>query len=535
MSSYLVASSVVALLVALFNGLLAGSVLASARGERRRLLFACGPVGVALFATGWFVLLVEPRTKAALHVATSLCALLSVSGFALDALLDLGPTPARRRLLTALAPLGLALTAASGWLAAAYGSSFPSVLFQVLGLALVALLGTTRLLLCRHESAPLRQLSRHVVALVVASLLVLALRTVLELSYGQPVGSAVSLCIILAAETVTLSYILHERVSVHLPVSRTLTYAVLSGIVAFAAVAAFRALGSPVDLAQVATTVAVVLLAALLFIGLGQPLSNAFELLLFPKQVRMSGLLSAARSETAALRSRLERAERLAIAGELAASIAHEIKNPLAAVHGYAQLLTGHGPHLPPERRAAFDKALRIIREESDRIDARVAELLNLARAPRSQQPEARLLDVSRVVLEAVAVAEGEPGFPPIAPRLELALKAAVDEDALRGVLLNLLKNAAEATPPGSGGRIEVVAWGEPERVVVEVSDEGQGLGGVEPEQLFRAFYTTKAGGTGLGLAISRSAVEAGGGQLVLRPREDRTGAIARVELPRGS
>ena len=67
---------------------------------------------------------------------------------------------------------------------------------------------------------------------------------------------------------------------------------------------------------------------------------------------------------------------------------------------------------------------------------------------------------------------------------------------------------------------------------MIEVRDEGQGLGEVDREQLFRPFYTTKTGGTGLGLAISRSAIEAAGGRLSLLPREDKPGAVARVVLP---
>jgi C4-dicarboxylate-specific signal transduction histidine kinase len=114
---------------------------------------------------------------------------------------------------------------------------------------------------------------------------------------------------------------------------------------------------------------------------------------------------------------------------------------------------------------------------------------------------------------------------------LDFSLRAMGEADELRGVLLNLLKNASEAMQERRGGRIEVTAWREGERVVVEVRDEGKGLGEMEREQLFRAFYTTKPGGTGLGLAISRSAVEAVGGRLSLVPREDRPGAVARVEL----
>ena len=139
---------------------------------------------------------------------------------------------------------------------------------------------------------------------------------------------------------------------------------------------------------------------------------------------------------------------------------------------------------------------------------------------------------MSRVTLEAVAVAEGEVDIPPIVSKLDPTLKVVGDEDELRGVLLNLLKNAAEAMRERPGGRIEVVARSEESSVVIEVRDEGKGLGGVDREQLFRPFYTTKTGGTGLGLAISRSAIEAAGGRLSLLPREDEPARWRRVVLP---
>jgi signal transduction histidine kinase len=531
MSAFFLASSVVALVVALFNALLAGYVLASGWGDTRKRLFALGPVGVTLFALSWFVLLLNPGSREPLRVAASWAALLSISGFAADALLDLGPSRARRLALGLLGLGVLGLSGLSAFFAATRSGPLETLLPQGLALGGVAFTGAVRLLLCRHEDAATRRLSRHVVALVVTVLAVCALREGIELARGGTFGSIALLCVILAAETVALSYILHERVEVQLPVARAVVHALLAIAVAFIVVAVLRALGYPVDLGQLTVTVGVALLASLLFVGLGDQLSRGLEFLLFPKQARLTGLLSASRAEAAALRSRLERAERLAIAGELAASVAHEIKNPLAALRGYAELLGDSPGHVALEQRARFEKAVRIIREESDRIDAKVAELLSLGRAPKGRQG-GRPLDVSRVILEAVAVAEGEVDIPRIVPRLDPRLRVVGDEDELRGVLLNLLKNAAEAMGERSGGRIEVLARSEEGSVVIEVRDEGQGLGEVDREQLFRPFYTTKARGTGLGLAISRSAVEAAGGRLSLVPREDRAGAVARVVLP---
>jgi signal transduction histidine kinase len=522
MSSYLLASSVVALVVALFNALLAGYVLASGRKDARTRLFALGPTGVTLFALAWFVILLDPTAREPGRQVVSWSALLSVVGFAADAVLDLGPSRTRRALLSLLGLVALGLIALFVVVSAPPG---------VLALVGVVFIGAARLVLCRHENAAMRRLSRHVVALVAAVLTVCAIREGIEIARGATPGSVLLLGVILSAETIALSYILHERVDVRLPVTRAVTHALLAIAVAFCVVAVLRGLGYPVDLGQATVTVGVAILASLIFVGLGEQLSRGIEFLLFPKQARLTGQLSASRAEAAALRSRLERVERLAIAGELAASVAHEIKNPLAALRGYAELLADYPRHVSPEQRERFEKAVRIIREESDRIDAKVAELLSLGRAPKGRL-EGRPLDVSRVVLDAVAVAEGEVDIPPIVPRLDPTLKVVGDEDELRGVLLNLLKNAGDAMRGGAGGRIEVVARKEEESVAIEVRDEGKGLGEVDRDQLFRPFYTTKEGGTGLGLAISRSAVEAAGGRLSLLPREDRAGTVARVVLP---
>ncbi len=212
--------------------------------------------------------------------------------------------------------------------------------------------------------------------------------------------------------------------------------------------------------------------------------------------------------------------------------MAHEIKNPLAAVRGYAELLTEGARKVDPSWRPTFEKAVRIIREESDRIDARVADLLQLSRQGR-QSTRDSTVQLNRVVIEAVAVVEREPGVNAIHVHLDERVRHTVgSEDEIRGALSNLLKNAAEAQIASGGGAIDVTTRLTGDRVVVEITDEGPGLGGRRSEELFQPFHTTKADGTGLGLPIARSAVEAAGGVLTLGNRSDRPGAQARMELP---
>ena len=390
MPPFFLASSVIALLVALFNALLAGYVLASGWSDARKRLFAVGPVGVTLFALSWFVLLIDPDTRDPVSATASFAALLAVSGFAGDALIDLGPSRARRWLVLVLLLGGMGLTGAAVFVASA--TRFPLAPHAAPG----ARAGHGGLHWWRAPVALPQRERGHPAALAARGRrghrLAARVRHPrgLELLSGSVSSAAVILCTILAAEMMTLSYILHDRVDVRPPVTRAVTHALLAIASAFTVIAVLRALGYSVDLGQVAITVGVALLASLLFVGLGDPLSRWLEFLLFPKQARLTGLLSASRSESAALRSRLERAERLAIAGELAASVAHEIKNPLAALRGYAELLTDYRAHVASEQRERFEKAVRIIREESDRIDSKVQELLSLGRAPKGRWRESR-------------------------------------------------------------------------------------------------------------------------------------------------
>ena len=232
------------------------------------------------------------------------------------------------------------------------------------------------------------------------------------------------------------------------------------------------------------------------------------------------------------LRRRLERAERLALVGELAAALAHEIKNPLAPIRGYAELLEARLSAIPEAERPAFAKGLRIIREESERIHRRVADLLELARGSAEDGPLGRT-SLPALLAEVAALSETTPGI----RRLELDVEPGVaevrgDPEALRSALVNLVDNAAEAMAPAGGGPVRITARRAGAEVLIEIVDEGPGLGSGDPEEAFRPFYTTKPRGTGLGLAIARTAVEAAGGRLALEDRSDRAGAVARLWVP---
>lgn len=215
-----------------------------------------------------------------------------------------------------------------------------------------------------------------------------------------------------------------------------------------------------------------------------------------------------------ALAERLAHSERLASLGTMSAVLAHEIKNPLAALKGNAQLVSeslGEGSR----PRAQADRVV----EAAERLQTLVANLLDFARSGDISRE-----DVDPGELLFLAACEA-------APKAQLSLDAApalfsLDPVRMGQVLENLLRNAEQASPD----RVSAEARQEGERLVVVVRDEGPGFSGA-PEAFFEPFATTKARGTGLGLAVARRIVEQHGGTITARNRPEG-GAEIRLEIP---
>ncbi len=200
---------------------------------------------------------------------------------------------------------------------------------------------------------------------------------------------------------------------------------------------------------------------------------------------------------------RLVQSEKLAGIGRLAAGVAHEINNPLAVILGYVKLL---------RRRAEGELAedLGIIQDEALRAQEIVEGLLDLSR-PLATAPEP--VDLKELCDEAVARLAGTDRLAGAAVEVQGTARVDGHPQKLRQVLLNLIKNGAEAA--GEGGMVEVgitqVPGGGAELVV---SDSGPGLPTEASHKLFEPFFTTKPTGTGLGLAVSLGIVQAHGGTL---------------------
>jgi PAS domain S-box-containing protein len=232
-------------------------------------------------------------------------------------------------------------------------------------------------------------------------------------------------------------------------------------------------------------------------------------------------------------RTELARVSRLTTLGELTASIAHEVNQPIGAMATNAAACARWLAAKPPDMAEA-QAALANIVADGKRAGEVIARIRALT---KRQAPRMEPLDVNRKVLEVLALAEHELKTHDIVMRADLAPKlpsVAGDRVQLQQVLLNLIVNAIEAM---SGVRDRarelniVTAAKDPGAVVVEVRDSGPGLGEKDTERVFEPFYTTKGQGIGIGLSISRSIVEAHGGRLWATSNEPY-GAVFRFSLP---
>ncbi|MBI5511310.1 MAG: hypothetical protein HY903_21320 [Deltaproteobacteria bacterium] len=236
--------------------------------------------------------------------------------------------------------------------------------------------------------------------------------------------------------------------------------------------------------------------------------------------------LQSAHDELRRTQATLVRAERLAVVGQLAAGLAHEIGNPLAVVSGFVGMLQGEG--LSAAERA---DALQRVQRELDRIQQTVRDLLDFSRAPTKAGGVGDVREAVHHVARMVAPQQRLQGV-----RLEVDAQTPpaivpLDAAALTQVLLNLVLNAADAL--GGSGQIRINVRTAPTSVVIEVDDSGPGVPDELKARVFEPFFTTKPAGkgTGLGLAVCDGIIGAAGGTLAVL-RSPLGGARFRVTLP---
>jgi two-component system, NtrC family, sensor histidine kinase HydH len=214
-----------------------------------------------------------------------------------------------------------------------------------------------------------------------------------------------------------------------------------------------------------------------------------------------------------------------ALLGRMSAALAHDIRNPLGAIKGLAQLL--NEKPLPGSKSPSY---VETIVKEAGRLEKLVGDLLIFA---KPQQPQLSVFPLSQMLGDISALFEQR--FQMGQVRLLIddessKLSLRTDYDLLKRVLINLVENSLLAMP--GGGNLRLSGKQEPsmKRVILQLEDEGESLPG-ESERLFEPFYTTRASGTGLGLAISRQIIERLGGTIQLQNRAVG-GASCTILLP---
>ena len=225
------------------------------------------------------------------------------------------------------------------------------------------------------------------------------------------------------------------------------------------------------------------------------------------------------------MESRMERADRMAAIGRLAANIAHEIRNPLASMSGSIQLLSSL-MHLEGDERRLMD----IVMREAEHLNRWITEFLSFS---RPVEPSFEPLDLTQLCREVVELAEHDNR----GSNLQLTLithgdtNLRADVKTLRQILWNLVNNAMDAS--GSGGTVTVELDGTATtQVCIAVQDEGEGIPQENLERIFDPFFSTKEMGTGLGLATVQRNVELHGGRVKVQSNPG-SGARFEVLLPR--
>jgi signal transduction histidine kinase len=220
----------------------------------------------------------------------------------------------------------------------------------------------------------------------------------------------------------------------------------------------------------------------------------------------------------------MKKTERLTAAGQLSASLAHEIRNPLASISGAAGILARG-----QASAEARTECLEILTKESQRLNKLLTNFLDFAR-PRL--PRLQRTDPTEMIHSVTALVQHT------ARRMGVMLdvifegemrEVECDQEQIKQLLLNLILNAIQATE--GNGVVRVSSFFTAESLCIEVCDRGSGISPEERERIFEPFFTTKENGTGLGLAIASNIASQHGGVLTCRPNLGR-GTIFRVELP---
>jgi signal transduction histidine kinase len=219
----------------------------------------------------------------------------------------------------------------------------------------------------------------------------------------------------------------------------------------------------------------------------------------------------------------IKRADRLSAIGQLAASLAHEIRNPLGSIEGAIDIVDRTQSE---ERRQEF---LGVIKKETKRLSGLLTSLLDFARPRPPQVRQVRIETIVELVVRLTAHNAQQRGI-----QLESEIASGVplvecDAEQITQALLNVTLNALQATP--SGGTVRLFAESQTDKILVRVRDEGDGIDEATLEKIFDPFFTTREGGTGLGLPISQQILTHHHGRITVE-RNAEKGMTFTLELP---
>ena len=225
--------------------------------------------------------------------------------------------------------------------------------------------------------------------------------------------------------------------------------------------------------------------------------------------------------ESILIRKQLVRAEKLKLISELAASVAHEVRNPLTVVRGFIQLMREDG-------NVTSREYMELVLSELDRAEYIISDYLSLAKPQAETSGKVGMAvtvtDVTALISSYAVIHKVE-----IQVNTEAGLYVCGNDVRIKQALLNLIKNAIESMP--HGGILEIEARRSMDYVVIAIKDQGEGMTAAQIEKVGFPFYSTKEKGTGLGLMITSRIVEAMGGRLEFQSEAGK-GTCVKVFLP---
>lgn len=223
-------------------------------------------------------------------------------------------------------------------------------------------------------------------------------------------------------------------------------------------------------------------------------------------------------TEQKEIEQKLRRSEKLSAMGELAAGVAHEIRNPLNAISIIAQRFVFE--FVPKTDEAEFQKLAKTISSEVLRVDKIIRQFLEFARPVELNKAET---DICEILDETVTLLQSRAEIEHISINKQYSKPILVflDKDRIKQAILNIGLNAIEAMP--GGGEIGIFAKNDSGKCIIEISDTGLGIAPENIEKIFNLYYTTKHGGSGIGLAIVHKIITEHGGDIKVESRKKGT------------